>query len=122
MFGSVPLYPSSDHQRVFLLFTSVYCFVDVLHYIHLQDRQYVYYIFVIIIKIIKYKKTTRGLPWVKISKLCHNPIVHFPWEREGYLTAKNPSISVKIQYGLTVTKLHLSEFKSPTFSVKCSTA
>ena len=36
--------------------------------------------------------------------------------------AKNPSISVKIQYGLTVTKLRLSEFKSPTFSVKRSTA
>ena len=70
----------------------------------------------------KKKKMTHGLPWVKISKLCHNPIVHFPREREGYLMAKNPSILVKIQYGLTVTKLHLSKFKSPTFSVKCSTA
>ena len=53
---------------------------------------------------------TRGLPWVKISKLCHNPIVHFPREREGHLTAKNPSLSVKIQYKLTITKLHLSKF------------
>ena len=65
MFGSVTLYPSSDHQHVFLLFTSVYCFVDVLHYIHLQDRQYVYYIFVIIIKIIKYKKNN---PWFTMGK------------------------------------------------------
>ena len=39
------------------------------------------------------KKKNPGLPWVKISKLCHNPIVHFPREREGYLMAKNPSIS-----------------------------
>ena len=71
-------------------------FYYVLHYIHLQDHQCVYYIFVTIVKIIKYKKkTTRGLPWVKISKLCHNPIVHFPREREGYLMAKNPSILVK---------------------------
>ena len=68
-------------------------FYYVLHYIHLQDHQCVYYIFVIVIKIIKYKKTkkmTCGLPWVKISKLCHNPFVHFPQEREEYLMAKKP--------------------------------
>ena len=56
----------------------------------------------------KKKKKNPGLPWVKISKLCQNPNVHFPWEREGYLMAKNPSILVKIQYGLTVTKLRMS--------------
>ena len=41
-------------------------------------------------KIQKNKKMTCGLPWVKISKLCHNPFVHFPQEREEYLMAKKP--------------------------------
>ena len=39
--------------------------VDVLHYILLQDRQCVYYIFVIVIKIIKYKKND---PWFTMGK------------------------------------------------------
>ena len=30
------------------------------------------------------------------------PKVHFPREREGYLTAKSPNLSAKIWYGLTV--------------------
>ena len=30
---------------------------------------------------------------------------HFPREREGSLTAKIPIIPVKIQHGLTITKL-----------------
>ena len=28
--------------------------------------------------------------------------VHFPWEREGSLTAKGPNLSFKIWYGLTI--------------------
>ena len=38
----------------------------------------------------------------KYQKLCHNPTVHFPQEREGSLTAKSPNLSAKVWYGLTV--------------------
>ena len=31
-----------------------------------------------------------------------HPNSPFPWEREGYLTAKIPNLSAKIWYGLTV--------------------
>ena len=31
----------------------------------------------------------------------------FPHEREGYLTAKSPNISAKIQHGLTVHKINI---------------
>ena len=47
----------------------------------------------------------------------------FPQEREGYLTAKSPSISAKIQDGLTVHKINIPlraklGFSNSPFSVK----
>ena len=48
----------------------------------------------------------------------------FPREREGYLTAKSPNISAKIQHGLTVHKINiplqakLGFSNLPFFSVK----
>ena len=44
----------------------------VLHYIHLQDHQCVKYV-CYRYKIKYKKKTTRGLPWVKISKVMPLP-------------------------------------------------
>ena len=35
--------------------------------------------------------------------------IHFPWEREGSLTAKGPNLSFTIWYGLTV---HIIRFQS----------
>ena len=70
----------------------------------------------------KKKKETRGLPWVKISKVMLNPTVHFPRERERSLTAKSPNISAKIWYGLTVhirffvLNLQAKFFKFPLLS------
>ena len=41
-------------------------FYYVLHYIHLQDHQFVYYIFVTVVKIIKYNK--KNNPWFTMGK------------------------------------------------------
>ena len=39
---------------------------------------------------------TRAIHGQKYQKLCHNPTVHFPREREGSLTAKSPNLSAEI--------------------------
>ena len=44
--------------------------------------------------------------------------VHFPWEREGSLTAKSPNLSAKIWYGLTVhIRFFIFKFTSKIFQI-----
>ena len=51
---------------------------------------------------------TRGLPWVKISKVMPHPKCPLSPGKGGKpYGKKNQIIPVKIQYGLTVTKLIL---------------
>ena len=45
---------------------------------------------------------TRGLPWVKISKVMPQPPTLFPWEREVSLTVKSLCPSAKTKHGLTL--------------------
>ena len=65
----------------------------------------VYFYFYFIISVYCYKKKKND-PWSTMGKNIKSyatiPKVHFPREREGYLTAKSPNLLAKIWYGLTV--------------------
>ena len=64
----------------------IYFFVDVLHNIHLQDRQLVYFY-----AFVNSKKKKRPVEtWVKMSKVMTLSPHSIPREREGSLTAKVP--------------------------------
>ena len=82
---------------MFVILSTFDCRVQ--HYIHHPEHHHVLYI---VILINFKKKMTRGLPWVKVSKVMPQPQVHFPWEREGSLMAKSPNLLAKTWYGLTV--------------------
>ena len=56
---------------------------------------------------------------IKVMPQTH--LSTFPGKGRDTLRLKTQVFWLK-QYGLTITKLRLSKFKSPTFSVKCSTA
>ena len=82
-------------------------FVDVLHYILLQDRRNVSLLFFIYVYIlIKFKQRPVYKTWVKISKVMPQPQVHFPGKGREALRQKVPNPSFKIWYGLTVHIIH----------------
>ena len=53
----------------------------------------------------------------KYQKLCHNPTVHFPQEREGSLMAKSLNLLAKNIVRLNHTHLFLHPFMSKIFKL-----